>query len=108
MSANADGARLFGLPGPACFVSQCFSEGLCPGCGLTRSTSLVLQGDWQLAFDLHPGGFLIPVLCLGGILVYLDILRRKKRTDVHSFLLIAGRVSLASGVLIPWAVRAVT
>lgn len=34
----------------------------CPGCGLTRSFALALDGDLQRAFALNPGG---PLLLLG-------------------------------------------
>ncbi len=36
----------------------------CPGCGLTRSVTAVLHGQWRLAWHLHPFGFLPPAAFL--------------------------------------------
>lgn len=40
----------------------------CPGCGLTRSSVSLLQGDWQTALHVHAGSPLL-ILCLGLIFV---------------------------------------
>jgi hypothetical protein len=37
----------------------------CPGCGLGRSLSHLLHGQWQLSFTAHPlGGFALIILSL--------------------------------------------
>jgi len=104
---NVDGksARLGSLTGPPCLVGQFGHEIICPGCGLTRSTSLAMQGEWLLSWSVHPTGILIVVLCFSGCLVHFDILRGGHRSSFHEQLLRWGRYSCSFGILIGWCLR---
>lgn len=53
LSADTEGAALFGweLP-PLCVFSNLFGRD-CPGCGLTRSWVMAAHGDVRGAFEMH-------------------------------------------------------
>lgn len=36
----------------------------CPGCGLTRATVLLARGEWQAAWNAHPGAYVLLGLLL--------------------------------------------
>jgi hypothetical protein len=44
----------------------------CPGCGLTRSFSCILHGDFERGYDYHPFGFvLLPMFALIALTLFL-------------------------------------
>jgi hypothetical protein len=102
---DAERATLLGHAGPTCPVGATLGPVACPGCGLTRSTALILQGDWSTAFAVHPGGWIIVLLCSAGALIHGDILRRGSASRRHRRLLRAGRWVLLLGLAGSWLWR---
>ncbi|HLK59564.1 MAG TPA: DUF2752 domain-containing protein [Chthonomonadaceae bacterium] len=49
--------------GPPCLF-RLFTRIPCPGCGLTRSLTLLWHGDFWLSFRYHPLGLLAFLICL--------------------------------------------
>jgi hypothetical protein len=44
----------------------------CPGCGLTRSFSCILHGEFERGYDLHPFGYLLlPLFILAASTVFI-------------------------------------
>ena len=55
----------------------------CPGCGLTRSFSCILHGDFVRAYDYHPFGYvLLPIFLL---MASTLLLRASLRFRIESF-----------------------
>lgn len=106
--ADAQTATLFGIAGPSCPVGTTLGAAFCPGCGLTRSTAMVMQGDWAAATAVNPAGWLVVALCAAGALVYGDIALRGRRNPGHRRLLRAGRVIFLLGVATAWLTRMVS
>lgn len=99
-------ASLFGLEGPICVVGEWCGPAGCPGCGLTRSTALTLQGDLGGAAALNWAGLALVAACAAGLLLHLDILlRTRHRTAGHERLLAFGTRGLALAVLLAWTSR---
>ena len=105
MQANENRAALCGIAGPTCPIGAVLGPTVCPGCGLTRSTALILHGDWAAATAVHPGGWIIVLLCAAGALLYADVARRGARTTTHDRLLRAGRVAFLTGIASTWLAR---
>ncbi len=105
LEATPRGASLAGLRAPPCALRAVLGEHACPGCGLTRSTSLVVQGDLSGSLRLHPAGALVAILCLGGVAVHLHILVRRRRTAVHAALLRLGRHLFVAGLVVACVLR---
>ena len=105
LRADAHGVTLFGISGPTCAVGESFGQHACPGCGLTRSTALLLDGAWAEATLLHPAGWLVVLLCAAGLVIHTDILRRGRRTAGHVRLLRWGRWTFAGGIVLAWLLR---
>ena len=99
-------ATWFGVRGPICPLGHLLGEHACPGCGLTRSTALVVQGRWYEALSLHPAGFVVAGLCIGAVLLHLDVLRRGAVLDGHLRLRRASRWCFVAGILLAWTARA--
>ena len=104
-SVDAVSARWFGVEGPACLWRSLFGELACPGCGLTRSTALVVQGDWGLATALHPAGWVVVFACLGGLAVHGHVLLGGRRGPRHERLLRWGRRGFVAALLAAWGMR---
>jgi hypothetical protein len=75
MISGAVGAQVgltaFGLPGWPCPFLHVLGIP-CPGCGLSRATATLLQGEWQSALNLHafaPIFLLVFVLIAGAVLL---------------------------------------
>ncbi|MFQ5655432.1 MAG: DUF2752 domain-containing protein [Planctomycetota bacterium] len=105
IEGTGERATLCGVEGPPCLVGEALGERACPGCGLTRSTTLALHGDFRQAFAVHPGGLLVVVLCLAGILVRADALRRGGDSPGHEMLIGLGRRAFLIGMLAAWLGR---
>lgn len=105
-TVSREAATWFGVRGPICPLGHLLGEHACPGCGLTRGTALVVQGQWREAWTIHPGGFVVAALCVGAVLLHLDVLARGKVLDVHLRLRSAGRWCFVAGILLAWAARA--
>lgn len=67
--ATADGARWFGVRGPACPLGACLGPLACPGCGLLRSAVAALHGDFELAWRTHPAGVVVVALLAAGVVL---------------------------------------
>jgi hypothetical protein len=106
VSANA--ALWLGVRGPVCPLGHWLGEAACPGCGLTRATSLVVQGRWLEAWHVQPAGFAVAALCAGLVVLQLDVLRRGVVLDGHLVVRRAGRWLFVGAVPTAWFVRAVT
>jgi hypothetical protein len=62
------GLTLAGLPGWTCPI-RAYLGIPCPGCGLSRAITALLQGDWQTSLTLHAFAplFLIALILIAGI-----------------------------------------
>jgi len=70
VDVDASRATLAGWEGPVCLLNAAFGSGYCPGCGLTRSAALALQGQVGASLAMHPIGFLVPALAAFGLVVH--------------------------------------
>ena len=110
LAATADVSReaatWFGVRGPICPLGHLLGECACPGCGLTRGVSLVVQGHFRDALAVNPAGFVVAALCIAAILLQFDVIRRGRVTNVHLGLRRLGYWCFLAGVLLSWATRA--
>ena len=75
------------LPSQGAGVPLCFFRYLtglpCPGCGLTRSFSCILHGDFSHGYDYHPFGyFLLPLFMMAAATLFLPA---SYRTRIENF-----------------------
>jgi hypothetical protein len=75
------------LPSQGAGVPLCvfrFVTGLpCPGCGLTRSFSCILHGDFARGYDYHPFGYvLLPLFLIAAATVFLPASFRLRLENV--------------------------
>ena len=108
VKADTERATLFGLEGPHCLLGSAIGETACPGCGLTRSTALLLDGEWGEATRVHPACWVVVMGCFFGLLVHLDILRRGRRTSVHRTILSVGHGVFVTGLTAAWLLRLIS
>ena len=104
--ASQQAATWFGIRGPHCPLGLLLGECACPGCGLTRSTAMVVQGRFDEALALNLGGFVVVGLCIAAILLHADVARRGQVLDVHLSLRQLGRWVFAVGIGVAWVARA--
>lgn len=104
-TVDSNHASWFGLEGPQCLVNRLLGPHVCPGCGLTRSTALAVQGRFAEAAALHAGGIAVALLCVGALAIHLDVVRRGRALDAHLALRSLGRWLLLGAVLGAWAWR---
>ncbi|MEO0660896.1 MAG: DUF2752 domain-containing protein [Planctomycetota bacterium] len=103
--ASPEQATLFGVEGPRCPSRWVFPHHGCPGCGLTRASALVLDGEWRTAWGVHPAGFALVGLGLGAVVLHLGALVRGEKTEWTFRLLRGGRVLFLVAVVAAWLAR---
>ncbi|HEX6811675.1 MAG TPA: DUF2752 domain-containing protein [Planctomycetota bacterium] len=104
-TVTPEAATWFGLRGPDCLLGRCFGPLACPGCGLVRSTAAALQGEPGFAVALHPAGPVVALVLVGGLLLDLDVLRRRVESATHRCWRRAGVRLFTVAVLVGWAAR---
>ncbi len=105
LKANGAEALLGSISGPECLIRTVVGEHSCPGCGLTRSSSLVLGGKFSEAWAVNVGGFfLVGTLALWS-LVHSWIFVQGKRTAASVRWLTVSRHFLLFGVILGWILR---
>lgn len=89
---------------PLCGLRMLFGA-RCPGCGLTRSVLLAVQGHWQQSVQFHPLG----VVMLGLLLVWpFAEWRAERLSQQHSSQLrLLVMLVLALAFLLVWLLRLV-
>lgn len=105
IEADAGGARLFGVEGPECPSRLVLPDHGCPGCGLTRATAMILDGDTAGATRLHPGAWLVVVLGAAGTLMRAALLVSPRKSDWIHRQLRNGRLLFLGGLLAIWLAR---
>ena len=106
VKVSSEEAHFHGVEGPQCLIRGVLGEEACPGCGLTRGTAFVLQGSWGSAWRIHPGGFVIALLCVGGVLWHGASLARWVPDSSREFHWSPWiRAAILLGVLLPWLWR---
>ncbi len=107
IQVQAGEASFGGLSGPECQISRVAGDHVCPGCGLTRSSALVLDGDFYRAFSVNAGGFFLVGVLLLWSLVHAWIMIQGQRSAASVRWLISGRRLLLFGVIFGWIARLV-
>jgi hypothetical protein len=74
------------LPSQGAGIQICFFRFLtglpCPGCGLTRSFSCILHGEFALGYEYHPFGYiLLPIFFMAAVTLFLPARRRSQLQD---------------------------
>ncbi|MFT4515317.1 MAG: hypothetical protein ACI89X_004097 [Planctomycetota bacterium] len=104
-TVRPEAATWFGMRGPECPLALCLGPIACPGCGLVRSTSSALQGDFSEAFTMHPGGIGIALLLPATFAVHFDILRRGRECPGHRRLRRVGYALTSTCIVLGWLIR---
>lgn len=77
------GAIALGLPSWQCPIRH--GLGIpCPGCGLSRSTFALLQGDIKRSLSIHAFGAI--ALCLMALIVYAIVISKSRRIKLAGWL----------------------
>lgn len=105
VDASPERATLFGVEGPPCPSKLLLPDHGCPGCGLTRATALLLDGEAEAATRLHPGAWLVVVLAALGTLLRALLLGFPEKSDWIHRQLRTGRVLFLAGLLAVWVAR---
>lgn len=74
------------LPSQGAGIQICFFRYLtglpCPGCGLTRSFSCILHGDFARGYEYHPFGYiLLAIFLVAAFTLFLPASRRSQIED---------------------------
>lgn len=107
LQATAEGATLSSIAGPECLIRNWIGERACPGCGLTRASSLVLHGEFSTAMAVNAGGFFLVGVAVFWSLIHSVILIRGQRSAALVGWLTVGRHVLLFGVILGWVLRSV-
>lgn len=105
IEADPNSARLFGVEGPMCPSRLVLPDRGCPGCGLTRATAMILDGNTADATRLHPGAWLVVVLGAAGALMRAVLLVSSQQSDWIHRQLRHGRILFLVGLLAIWLAR---
>ncbi|MEZ6016138.1 MAG: DUF2752 domain-containing protein [Planctomycetota bacterium] len=105
IEANPDQATLFGVHGPACPSTWFVGSAGCPGCGLTRATGLLFDGQWSAAHQVHPAVSCVALLAALALALHALVLYRRERPEWVDGALRTGRALLALALVVGWAVR---
>lgn len=107
VSATPRTATLFGVSGPACpsrWLPALDGTG-CPGCGLTRGTALLLDGEFRTASAVQPAAWLVVGFALLAALLHAIRIAVPEKSAWTDRLFGTGRVALLVGLVLVWAVR---
>jgi|FLOH01.1.fsa_nt_gi hypothetical protein len=108
VSVDVEHASLFGVEGPVCFLGELGGDLACPSCGLTRSTSLILQGEISSGIALNPNGLLVVLFATVGFgLGALSFLSARAEGLLQRFSQRAGRLFMTA-LLSVWLFRLFT
>jgi hypothetical protein len=105
VDATPESASLFGLEGPECPSTHLIGDVGCPGCGLTRGTALLLDGELGAATRLQPAAWVVVALASLGALLHGAVLATGRKSAWIDRLLRSGRVVLVAGLLLAWFLR---
>lgn len=106
MRVEAGEVTFLGQGGPSCLIGSHLGDAACPTCGLTRSVSLAVQGDWGSAVSFHGAGPLIVLLLGLGLLLEFSVFLGSERLGFHRRLARSGRWVLLLGVAVGWLGKA--
>ena len=107
ISATPNSATLFGFEGPSCpsrWVPGLREAG-CPGCGLTRGTALLLDGQFRAATAVQPAAWLVVGFALAAALLHAVRVTVPKKSAWTTRLFSTGRVAFLVGLVLVWAIR---
>ena len=107
VQATPDSATLFGVAGPGCPSTHLIGPVGCPGCGLTRGTALLLDGNFAAATRLQPAAWLVVAFAAAGALIHGGVLVTGRTSAWTAGLLRSGRVTFTAGLLLAWLARLV-
>ena len=99
-------ATWFGVEGPHCPSRLLSDETACPGCGLTRATSLTLQAETSTALQVNPAGPLVAILLLVTLGLSVDRLARPTARRRHRMGARWLRIVFITGLFAAWVWRA--
>lgn len=103
--ATPQSATLFGINGPTCPSRWILPDHGCPGCGLTRGTALILDGEFRAANAVQPAAWLVVLLGAAAAALHAVGMVRPKNYAWIARLLSIGRVVFLIGLLTIWLVR---
>ena len=108
LSVTADTVRLGAVAAPPCLLARLLPGVGCPGCGLTRSMALTLQGQFTTAAGVHPLGLPLVLAAALGAVLQLRALWRGGHGAAMAPVARIARVFLAAGLLTVWLLRLLT
>ena len=105
IEADASSARFIGVEDPECPSRLVLPDHGCPGCGLTRATAMILDGDTAAATRLHPGAWLVVVLGAAGTLMRAALLASPGKSEWIHRQQCHGKLLFLGGLLAIWPAR---
>jgi hypothetical protein len=105
LAATPERVSMAGVEAGHCLMKLLGAEAACPGCGLTRSVALAVQGDLVTAMQMHFAGPPILLLSLAGVVVHGDVLRRGGPLPFHQRWLRRGHWVLVASLGLGWLMK---
>ncbi|MEM1450866.1 MAG: DUF2752 domain-containing protein [Planctomycetota bacterium] len=105
VEASPERATLAGIEGPPCPSTYVLGDVGCPGCGLTRATAMLLDGEFGSATNLQPAAWLVLALAAVAAMVHARIAVTGRTTAWNGRVLRSARVVLLGGLLLVWLAR---